>query len=171
VVSDKQVWKEAWQLLEKEEYEKARRYFEALIESTFSPQGYLGMAFVFAHQGEDELSEKYLKIALEKDELIPEAYYLSGLLAERREEWEKAIQNYQRAIFLKSDFIMAHFNLANLYLKLSEFINAKKEFKIVVKLLQSAPEKTPLSGGWNKSILMDWANFYLGKLNSQRNER
>ena len=110
LISNEQLWEKAWQLFENEEYDQARSCFETLMESASpSPMGYLGMAFVLANQGEDELSAKYLKLAFEKDGLIPEGYYLLGLLAERREEWEKAIQDYQRAIFLKSDFTIAHF--------------------------------------------------------------
>jgi len=169
MVSPEQLWEKGYQAMEDEQYEPARDCFEKLVEAApCSPMGYLGVAFILANQGEDELSENYLKISFEKDGLIPEGYYLLGLLAERKEKWEKAIENYQRAIFLKSDFTIAHFNLASLYLRLSELKNAERELKVVIGLLKHGPERVYLSGVWTRRALVDWAELHLKKTQELR---
>ena len=165
LISTDHLWEKGWQLFEREEYERARACFETLVEAApGSSLGHLGLAFVLAHQGEDQPAAKRLKNAFDCDGLLPEGYYLLGLLAERKEEWEKAIENYSRAIFLKSDFAMAHFNLAGLYLRLSELKHAERELKVVAGLLKSGPEKIHLSGVWTNQTLRDWAEGHLKKI-------
>ena len=170
LLSAEQLWSKGYQLFEDEEYDQAHKCFEALMESfPNSPMGYLGMAFLLANQGEDELSANYLRLAFEKDSLLPETYYLLGLLAERKEEWEKAIQNYERAIFLKSDFVIVHFNLASLFLRLSELRSAERELKVVLGLLKSSgDERVYLSGVWSRKALREWAEIHLQKLKELR---
>ena len=159
------LWDKAWELFEKEEYEKAHAGFARMIEeSPSSPRGYLGMAFILANQGKNEDAGQYLERCFEMDKLVPEGYYLLGLLAERKEEWEKAIENYQRAIFLKSDFTIAHFNLASLYFRLCELQSAQRELKAVKEISQSAGDKIYLSGGWTQKALLDWADSHLSKI-------
>jgi len=164
-----ELWKKGWELFEQEEYEQARSEFEKIIQTDpSSAKGYLGVAFVWANQGENQKSEKYLQLSFEKDSLIPEGYYLLGLLAERKEEWEKAIENYQRAIFLKSDFIIAHFNLASLYFRLAELTDAERELKVVNALLQAGPRSIYLSGGWTPKALLDWTGSHLQRIQELR---
>ena len=167
--SEEKLWDKSWDCFEKEEYDKARAGFEKLIETEpDSPLGYLGIAFILANQGENEESEKYLALSFERDSLIPEAYYLLGLLAERCEEWEKAIDHYQRAVFLKSDFTIAHFNLASLYFRLSELKNAARELEVVKEILHSGGDRIYLSGGWTQRALSDWADSHLKKIQELR---
>ena len=163
------MWHKAWGEFENEEYDKARADFEKVIEQEpQSPHGYLGMAFICANQGEDEEAEKHLRLCFQKDRLVPEGYYLLGLLAERKEEWESAAENYQRAIFLKSDFIIAHFNLASLYFRLSELHSAQRELKAVKEILKTGSDRVYLLGGWTPKGLLDWADSHLQKIEELR---
>jgi len=161
------LWEKGLELFEKEEYERAAAQFEKMVEAK-SPRGYLGMAFILANQGENAQSQKYLNESFKRDSLMPEGYYLLGLLAERKEEWEKAIENYQKAIFLKSDFTIAHFNLASLYFRLYEFPSAQRELKAVKEILQNGSPKIYLAGGWTPKALLDWADSHLQKIQELR---
>jgi len=164
-----ELWRQSWDQFEREEYDQAREGFEKIIkEDAASPKGYLGIAFLLANQGENENSEECLRRCFEKDQLVPEGYYLRGLLAERREQWEEAINNYQRAIFLKSDFIIAHFNLASLYFRLAELRNAERELKVVREILAGEDEDIYLSGGWTRNSLLNWAESHLQKISELR---
>jgi len=158
------LWEKGLELFEKEEFEKALAHFEKLAKAfPKSPMGYLGIAFVLSNQGENEQARKYLHESFKRDSLIPEGYYLLGLLAERKEEWEKAIENYQRAVFLKSDFTIAHFNLASLYFRLNEFPSAQRELKVVKQILNGSTS-VYLAGGWTTQALLDWADSHLQKI-------
>jgi chemotaxis protein methyltransferase CheR len=168
-VMEDRLWENSWECFENEEYDKAHAGFEKLIKTDpESPLGYLGMAFILANQGENLESERFLSQSFKRDSLIPEGYYLVGLLAERCEDWEKAIENYQRAIFLKSDFTIAHFNLASLYFRLSELNNAARELKVVKEILSTQGEGIYLSGGWTQKALADWAESHLKKISELR---
>jgi len=162
VLSEGELWDKAIEWFEQEDFKKAKVYFEKMTRSSvYAGLGYTGLALIFGNLGEQEKAENYLEKAFKEDSFIAEAYYLSGLLAERKENLESAIESYRRAIFLKSDFVMAHFNLGNLYLRLSDLENARREFKVVYSLLKAGMEKVYLSTGWSGESLKSWVKLHL----------
>ena len=52
---------------------------------------------------------------LEIDPLVASAHYILGLIYQRQGDQDAALGSFKRTIYVDRDFVLAHFNLANLY--------------------------------------------------------
>ncbi len=78
-----------------------------------------------------------------------EAYHLMALTFLKMDRSNDALINFKKAIKLKSDFTMAHFNLGYLYLSLERWDDAIIHNKIVLKdIYYGKPELAYNSLGW-----------------------
>jgi Tfp pilus assembly protein PilF len=59
----------------------------------------------FYEQADFEKAKIEVKNVLQIDPKSAEAFYLSGMIAEKQKEWQKAFGNYAQAVELKPDYL------------------------------------------------------------------
>ncbi|MFO8057400.1 MAG: CheR family methyltransferase [bacterium] len=159
-----ELWKEALGHFCQENFEEAGERFERMLEhNPSSARAHLGMGFICANRGEEDMARELARKAWNLDDLMPGTYFLLALLEERSGPPEDAIKDYQRAILLDPDFAMAHFNLAHLYLKLGREKDAAREFSNTVSILERDPDNFSLnfSGGLSREAVISFCRMQL----------
>lgn len=155
--SELDLWEEGMENYFQEKFEKAEKIFKSIREShPNSARAKLGEAFILANHGNDRHALDMLERALSVDDLLPEAYYLRGLLHEKDGEIDAAVKDYQNVILLDPDFVMAHFNLAILYMKKSLMRDSRREFANTLNILKryQRHHNVKFSGGLHREALM-----------------
>ena len=151
------LWEEGMKLFAEENFEAARGRFEEMLRHyPRSARAHLGLGLLLANQGAEEASREHCERARSFDDLLPELYFLLALLDEKSERLEAAVENYQRVLLLESEFAMARFNLANLYLRLDRPRDARREFGNALAILERDPANASLkfSGGLSREALI-----------------
>jgi len=96
---------------------------------------------------------------LSLDRLDPAPYYLQATVLQEQGNDEMAIASLKRAIYLDSDFILAHFLLGTLSMKSGDSLTGKKSFKNAISSLSKLspddiiPESDGLTVGRFKEII------------------
>ena len=91
--------------------------------------------------------------------LDPRLYYLNAIILQENNQFDEAIALLKRAVYLDSNFILSYYSLGNLYKKLGKTNNAKRNYDIVLALLNKCsldeilPESEGLTAGRFKEIL------------------
>ena len=87
---------------------------------------------------------KQAKRELQKADKLPESHYTLGLSYYSQKKWDKAIEEFDKAISIKQDYSAAYMNLALVYEKINEKDKAKEIWQ---KYLEQAV-KDPDEGKW-----------------------
>jgi DNA-binding winged helix-turn-helix (wHTH) protein/Flp pilus assembly protein TadD len=61
--------------------------------------------------------------------VLARSYNNQGVLQQRNGQIEQAIRSYKRAIFLRSDYAEAHYNLADVYEEIPDYAKALEEYQ------------------------------------------
>jgi chemotaxis protein methyltransferase CheR len=95
--------------------------------------------------------------ALSLNDLLAEGYFLRGFLFEMRDRVKDALDEYRKAVLLKMDFVMPHYNLGKLYFRSGDVRSCSREFKNSLKMLEKAgrEEIIPFSGGLSREVFLE----------------
>lgn len=98
--------------------------------------------------------------ALTVNDLLPGGYFLRGFVCEVDERVAAAFEEYRKAVLLKIDFIMPHYQLAKLSFRTGDVKTAVRELKNSVRLLEKAARGSiiPFSGGLSREIYLEQAH-------------
>ena len=101
------------------------------------------LGFAYYKEGEFDLAQEALQKAIELNPQNANYHYVLGQLLEDWTEldgaWEKAIQEFTRAIELDTSYIEAWYNRGSLYEKLGDLEKACEDFKQVVSRAPAFP--------------------------------
>jgi chemotaxis protein methyltransferase CheR len=144
-------------LLEQENFVEAEKIFQqVLCLEPEHPGAMLAIALILANNGrlKEALASCNRVIAI--NDLLPEAYYLRGLLYEMTDREEDAVHEYRKAILLKMDFVMPHYQLGKLYYRSGEHKLGTRELKNSLKILEKSGRETiiPYSGGLSREVFL-----------------
>ena len=90
-----------------------------------------------------DAAEKLLKIAVEKNPKMAQAFNLLGFIANKRENLQQAKEFYIQAIQYKSDYAVAHYNLALLYdIYFQEIEKAIQHYQRYLDLIEYNDQET-----------------------------
>lgn len=117
----------------------------------------LGEALIHANLGRFEAALESCDRALLIDDLLPEAYFLRGLVYEMLDREGESFQEYRKAILLKMDFIMPHYQLGKLYFRTGQHKAGVRELKNSMKLLEKVGREVivPYSGGLSREVFLE----------------
>ncbi|MBI5099088.1 MAG: tetratricopeptide repeat protein [Nitrospirae bacterium] len=122
--------------LEVENWDEAVKYFRAALNNPLyrSPEkAYLSMGYAYYKKGEYPKAEDSIKEALLRSPVFPMANYTLGLVYVKNKDDRAAIEEYKKAIGIMSDYMDAHWELANAYLRTGEKDKALKHFRIIAE--------------------------------------
>jgi chemotaxis protein methyltransferase CheR len=93
--------------------------------------------------------------ALKIDPLLASAHYILGIIHLRQEDQNRAIHEFKRTIYVDADFVLAHFNLANIYRASGDLDDACREYENTLRALYVNPqgEWAPFLGGFKPDLL------------------
>lgn len=147
-------------LLHQENYAGAAEAFKALLENEPAhTSALLGCGQIHLAQGRNAAALECCEQALALNDLLPEGYFLRGLLFEIAERAEDAFEEYRKAVLLKIDFVMPHYHLGKLCFRSGDMKTSLREFRNSVKLLEKAVPGAviPFSGGLSREVFLEQA--------------
>jgi chemotaxis protein methyltransferase CheR len=110
-------------------------------DSPAAPEAHTLAARIHADRGDLEQASTEAIRALERDPLNDQAYLLVGIVYARQQEWRLAIQQLERARYLKPDSALISFHLASAYAELGQTDHAQREYQSTIwKLREHSPE-------------------------------
>ena len=115
-IEELQIYKNAIVALNNNELAKAEKLFISMSERQPNIAGsWANLALISIKQDNLAQAEIYAKTALDKNPNMPQALNLSGYLAQKKGAINIAKSFYLQAISHKSDYALAHYNLALVY--------------------------------------------------------
>lgn len=117
----------------------------------------VGKAMILAYSGRFNESLEKCNMALLLDDLLPGAYFVRGFAFEMTGRKTEAIDEYRKAILLKMDFVMPHYQLGKLYSRSGRNKCGKRALKNSLKLLEQGGREAiiPYSGGLSGKVLLE----------------
>jgi chemotaxis protein methyltransferase CheR len=109
------------------------------------------IARAHADRGELDLAVAEVQRALEIDTLNDAAHLLLGVIYRGQNEWQSAIQQFERARYLRPESALISFHLADAYRQLGRIGPAAREYQNTLRKLDGHPPDTVLDGvavGW-----------------------
>lgn len=93
---------------------------------------------------------------LEKDELSAPAYFFLGVIYQKLDMEEAALEAFKKSIYVDKDFAISSYKLAEAYEKMGDFKKALREYEYAVDSFKKNPEDEPLelAGGIKSQIFI-----------------
>lgn len=140
-----------------EEYDAARLTLEGLVKKDPEHVGAMVLdSFILANSGQFDAAFSLCEKALSLDDLRPDAYLLKGLILELTGRDMEAVAEYRKAILLDMTFLMPHYYLGRLLLRLEREKEGWRELRTCLRLLDrdSADDAIPYGGGMTRTVLL-----------------
>jgi chemotaxis protein methyltransferase CheR len=138
-------YSEAATLYEHGKYAEAtEKLVELASGQSPQPQVFSLLAHALANQGKLAEALDWCDQGIAADKLNPSAYYLRAIVLEEQGAVENAMDSLQRALYLKQDFVLAHFALANLARRGGKTKTADKHLVNALELLRGYRQETVL---------------------------
>jgi chemotaxis protein methyltransferase CheR len=154
-------------LFEAEEFRKAADILADVLCKKPDHTGALVIqGFIMANNGRFQEALDYCNKALEIDDLLPEAYFLKGLLLDMNDSLAEAVEEYRKTILLRIDFIMSHYHLGRLFYRLGRETEGARELRNTLKILEKARQGSvvPFSGGLSREVFLQQVRGELAKV-------
>ena len=143
-IEELQIYKNAIVALNNNELAKAEKLFISMSERQPNIAGsWANLALISIKQDNLAQAEIYAKTALEKNPNMPQALNLSGYLAQKKGAINIAKSYYLQAISHKSDYALAHYNLALVYdVYLQDIAKAIEHYQFYLAYNEQQDENT-----------------------------
>jgi chemotaxis protein methyltransferase CheR len=134
---------------------------------------HLGEGLIHANNGQFNDALECCDTALALDDLLPEAYFLRGLVHEMLENPAEAKEEYRKAILLRMDFVMPHYQLGKLCFRTGEEKLGVRELRNSLRFLEKGGDGAiiPFSGGLSREVFIGQVRDELARLDSGRTGR
>jgi chemotaxis protein methyltransferase CheR len=114
----------------------------------------------YANQGRLDDAVAWTEKAVTYDKLNPDYHYLHGTLLQELGRDEEAVLSLTRAVFLAPNFVLAHFALGNIALKLGRHKDSDRHYKNALTFLAEyneedfVPASEGMTAGGLKEVIM-----------------
>ncbi|MBC2581451.1 protein-glutamate O-methyltransferase CheR [Clostridium sp. DJ247] len=115
---------------------------------------YETLARSYANEGKLEEALKWCEQAICQDKISSRLYHLLASIQQELGNIDEAVLSLKKAIYLDSDFIIAYFDLGNLYLKQEKLKEAFKNFQTTGELLNRFNEEETIPYSENITVGM-----------------
>jgi chemotaxis protein methyltransferase CheR len=162
-----ELFKKAEILFEAEEFRKASDILADILRTKPDHTGALVIqGFIMANNGRFREALNYCNKALEIDDLLPEAYFLKGLLLDMNDSLAEAVEEYRKTILLRIDFVMSHYHLGRLFYRLGRVTEGARELRNTLKILEKTGNGSviPFSGGLSREVFLQQVRGEVAKV-------
>ncbi|MDZ4169870.1 MAG: CheR family methyltransferase [Coriobacteriia bacterium] len=128
---------------------------QAIQADPENTEAHLMAAFAYADLGKLDEAMEQAETVLETYPLTAGARYIKGIIYQQRGQVDLAIAEFKRTIYIDSDFVLAHFAIANLQRQQGNLADACREYENTLKSLYAKPEGswTAFLGGFRSDLL------------------
>ena len=161
------LFRKAEMLFEAERFHEASAVLAQLIRTKPDHTGALVIqGFIMANNGRFQEAIMFCNKALAINDLLPEAYFLKGLLLDMNDSPAEAVEEYRKTILLQMDFVMSHYHLGRLFYRLGKKTDGARELKNTMKILERARQGSviPFSGGLSREVFLQQVRDELAKV-------
>lgn len=147
---------QAHDLLEQGEPARARSVVElALVKDSRHVGALLARAHANADSGDFSAAIADAEEALGIKPLLAAACFILGIIHLRQNDTARALAEFKRTIYIDPDFVLAHFNIANMYRTQGLADDACREYENTLRALYMSPngEWTAFLGGFKPDLL------------------
>ncbi|MDP2337062.1 MAG: CheR family methyltransferase [Bacteroidota bacterium] len=95
----------------------------------------------FANQGKLTDALKTCEKAIAANKLDPRLHYLYATILQENNQLDEAVASLKRATYLDSNFVLSYYSLGNIYQQLGHVKNAKKQYEIVLSILNKCSQE------------------------------
>lgn len=151
------LYRQAQDLFHLEDFAGASQLLEEIIRRRPDHVGALvAQGFIQANKGLLEDSLEMCGKALAMDDLLPDAYFLKGLVLEMIDQPTEAVAEYRKAILLNMEFLMPHYYLGRLFLRIGRKREGTRELRTCLRILERGTEGSavPYAGGLTRDSLL-----------------
>ncbi|SNB47681.1 CheR family methyltransferase [Geobacter sp. DSM 9736] len=151
------LYTQARRLFDEENFTAAGLLVERILEKApREPRALVLRGFVLANRGQTEESLEVCRKVQALDDLLPDGYLLRGLLFEMLDKPEEAMAEYRKAILLAGDFMMPHYCLGRLLLRLGRKKDGMRELRNCCTILERSADDgaVPYAGGASRGVLL-----------------
>ncbi|NVO00871.1 MAG: tetratricopeptide repeat protein [Geobacteraceae bacterium] len=159
-VSAEELFGTGLNLLHQEHYPEAEEIFRDVLGVKPEHTGaILALGQIHLVNGRNDEALACCDQSLAINDLLPEGYFLRGLLFEMAERITDAIEEYRKAVLLKIDFVMPHYQLGKLSYRTGDVKTSVRELRNCIKLLEKAGREAviPFSGGLSREVFLEQA--------------
>jgi chemotaxis protein methyltransferase CheR len=114
------------------------RTTEAMAQSAEDPKMMSLLAKAYANQGRLSDAIVWCEKAISTEKLNPVFYHLRAVILQEQGHLEDAIASLKRALYLDSNFVLAHFMLGNLSRQAGKMRESRKYFENAMTLLNNS---------------------------------
>ncbi len=161
------LYRQAQKLFEAEQFQEASALLEEVVRQSPDHTGALVLqGFIEANNGNFEDAITLCRQALAIDDLLPEAYFLEGLILDMTDRLGEAVEEYRKTILLRMEFVMSHYYLGRLYFRLGRETDGTRELRNTLKILEKGEKEVviPFSGGLSREVLLQQVRDELAKV-------
>jgi chemotaxis protein methyltransferase CheR len=161
------LYQKARTLFEAEQYRDAGELLADLVRQCPDHTGALVLqGFIMANDGRFPEALQLCRDALAFNDLLPEAYFLEGLVLDMTDRTEEAVEQYRKAILLSMGFVMSHYYLGRLYFRLGRAGDGVRELRNTLKILEKGRKESviPFSGGLSREVFLQQVRDELAKV-------
>ena len=108
--------------------------------TTYESQAFMLLVRAYANQGRLTEAQTWCEKAIATDRFNPGLYYLFATILLEAERIADAIRALQKAVYVKPDFVLAHFALGNLLSQQQRYQDAKRHLSRALGILQQTPQ-------------------------------
>ena len=141
-------YREALELWQRDQPEPALRLLKtrtaSATQDAWAP--YLA-AKIQANRQQLSAAEALVEVALRRDPLLAAAHYLHGLILQETGRPEAALAALRRCVYAGPQFVLGHFALANLLVRVGQPERAQKSFDNVTRWLANRPRDEQVAEG------------------------
>ncbi len=140
------IWRQAVCVFQSKDPHQALELFNQLLAAWPADSRVITRKSVLlANQGHEAEAIECLETITKHSAVFAPAYYLKGLLHFKREEYDIAMLELRRAVFLEPGLVVAYFQMGNIYRQRKENKKASKEYAFALRLLEKADSSMPVS--------------------------
>jgi chemotaxis protein methyltransferase CheR len=114
---------------------KYSEVIDKLQKEVFTSDEYILLIRAFANQGKLNDAISFCENAIGADKINPGLHYLYATILQENNQISEAIASHKRAMYMDSDFILSYFSLGNIYRQQGNIRNARKNYEIVLNIL------------------------------------
>ncbi len=165
------IYRQSYEEYIKEHYIKAGKYIEKYLEKENDMKGNLLASKIFFEQNKMDRALDYAHKTIEKGYLNPLGYFVAGIINLNKENYPEAEKYLKKALYLKKNFALAHFRLAELYENKTNYNKAILEYRNAIMSFGELIDEEPveLAGGFTVKTMSELSESKMKRLQSLSN--
>lgn len=168
------IYRRATALFDAERFGEASQLLNEILRHQADHEGALVLhGFILANNGHFDEALKLCAQLQDVNDLLPEGYFLKGLILDMLDRVPEAVEEYRKAILLRMEFVMPHYHLGRLHIRQGKIRAGERELRNCLKILEKGGVESvvPHSGGLTREVFLEQLRNELARVAQERGRR